>query len=218
MKIKKGSLISLLIMVLFISNAMSQVADKRANAILNKVSAKMKSYTTMKIEFTYTLDNNAEKIHQSKTGVVTIKGNKYLLDISGQKIISDGKTVWTYIPDAEEVQINNVNVKDNEALNPAKLLSTYNKNYRAKLIKEVNKGGIKTQIVDLVPIKGKAYFKVRLVINKAKLQIISTKIYNKNGSTYTYKVNKFTPNIKVSDAKFTFKASDFPNVEINDMR
>ncbi len=215
---KKINLVGLLMMVLFINQSMSQVVDERANAVLDKVSAKMKSYTTMKIEFTYTLDNKAEKIHQSKTGIVTIKGDKYSLNIQKQRIISDGKTVWTYIPDADEVQINNVNTKDDEALNPAKLLATYSKNYRAKLIKEVNQGGVMTQIVDLIPIKGKAFFKVRLMIDKTKLQVLSTEIYNKNGSTYAYKVNKFTPNAKVADTEFTFKASDFPGVEINDMR
>ena len=103
-------------------------------------------------------------------------------------------------------------------MNPSKLLATYNKNYRAKLIKEVNQGGVMTQIVDLVPIKGKNFFKVRLIIDKTKLQIISTEIYNKNGSTYAYKVNKFIPNVKVPDTDFVFKASEFPGVEMNDMR
>jgi len=214
----KLNFLGLIMMVLMIHPSMSQVTDARANAVLDKVSAKMKSYTAIKIEFTYTLDNKAEKIHQSKTGVVTIKGDKYSLNVAKQRIISDGKTVWTYIPDAQEVQINNVNTKDDEALNPSKLLATYNKNYRAKLIKEVNQGGVMTQIVDLVPIKGKNFFKVRLIIDKTKLQIISTEIYNKNGSTYAYKVNKFIPNVKVPDTDFVFKASEFPGVEMNDMR
>ena len=214
----KLNFLGLIMMVLMIHPSMSQVTDARANAVLDKVSAKMKSYTAIKIEFTYTLDNKADKIHQSKTGVVTIKGDKYSLNVAKQRIISDGKTVWTYIPDAQEVQINNVNTKDDEALNPSKLLATYNKNYRAKLIKEVNQGGVMTQIVDLVPIKGKNFFKVRLIIDKTKLQIISTEIYNKNGSTYAYKVNKFIPNVKVPDTDFVFKASEFPGVEMNDMR
>ena len=99
-----------------------------------------------------------------------------------------------------------------------KLLSTNSKNYKAKLIKELNQGGVMTQIVDLVPIKGKNYFKVRLTIDKVKQQIISTEIYNKNGSTYMYKVSKFLSNLKIADSEFTFKASDFPGVEVNDMR
>jgi outer membrane lipoprotein-sorting protein len=172
----------------------------------------------MKIEFTYVLENKAEKINQSKSGVITIKGDKYSLNISGQRIICDGKTVWTYIPDADEVQINNVNPDDENAINPTKLLSNYSQNYRAKLIKEFNSGGIMTQVIDLIPLKGKAYYKVRINVDKTKVQILSTEIYNKNGSTYSYKVTKFTPNVKTLDSEFVFKASEFPGVEINDMR
>ncbi len=203
--------------VINISNA--QVVDKKANEILDKLSAKMKTFVNYKIEFVYTLENKTEKIKQSKIGSAIIKGDKYSLNVSGQRIISDGKTVWTYIPDAEEVQINNVNPNDDNALNPTKLLSTYSKNYRAKLIKEVKQSGILTQIIDLVPVNGgKAYYKVRLNIDKTKLQIISTEIYNKNGSTFMYQVNKFLSNLKISDNEFVFRASDFPGVEINDMR
>jgi outer membrane lipoprotein carrier protein len=215
---KKLNLIGLIISMFIISNANAQITDAKANETLNKLSAKMKSFVNYKIEFVYTLENKAEKIKQSKNGTAIIKGDKYSLNVSGQRIICDGKTVWTYIPDADEVQINNVNLKDDDALNPGKLFSTYEKNYKAKLIKEVNQAGVLTQIIDLTPIKGKAFFKVRLTIDKTKMQIISTEIYNKNGSTYMYKVIKFLSNLKISDAEFTFKASDFPGVEINDMR
>jgi len=196
----------------------SQINDQKANTILQNIANNMKSFSNMKIEFTYVLENKAEKINQSKNGIIIIKGDRYSLNISGQRIISDGKTVWTYIPDAEEVQINNVKPDDENAINPTKLLSNYNQNYRAKLIKEFNSNGIITQVIDLIPLKGKPYYKVRINIDKNKLQILSTEIYNKNGSTYSYKVTKFTSNIKVSDSEFVFKASEFPGVEINDMR
>ncbi len=215
--LKKISSVLLLIFLAYIAS-FSQVNDQKANTILQNLADKMKSYSSMKIEFTYILENKAEKINQSKTGVITVKGDKYYLNISGQRIISDGKTVWTYIPDADEVQINNVNPDDENAINPAKLLTNYNQNYRAKLIKEFNSGGTITQVIDLIPLKGKAFFKIRINVDKNKLQILSTEIYNKNGSTYSYKVTKFTPNLKTLDSEFVFKPSEFPGVEINDMR
>jgi hypothetical protein len=33
-----------------------------------------------------------------------------------------------------------------------------------------------------------------------------------------YKVSKFLSNLKIADSEFIFKASDFPGVEVNDMR
>ena len=217
----KKIILSIFIAVVLISitKVNAQVVDKKAIAIVDQLAAKMKSYTTLKIDFTYTLENKQNKINQSKKGTIIIKGDKYSLNVSGQRIISDGKTVWTYIPDAKEVQINSVNPNEDEGINLTKLLASYSKNFRPKLIKEEKKAGVNTYIVDLVPIKTKAFYKVRLVIDKDKNQIISTEIYNKNESTFKYKVDKFIPNPKAVDTDFTFKKSDYPaNVEINDMR
>ena len=81
------------------------------------------------------MENKAENINESKDGTIYIKGDKYNLDISGQNVISDGKTIWTYIKDADEIHINNVN-PDDESLSFNKLLTNYNKDFRSKLIRE----------------------------------------------------------------------------------
>ena len=70
----------------------------------------------------------------------------------------------------------------------------------------------------MTPIKGKSYYKIRLNIDKTAQQILSTLVYDKNGSTYTYKVNKFTTNIAIFDTIFTFNKANYPSVEENDMR
>ena len=217
---KKIVLILLLTCIVYpFTKSYAQVVDKKAIAIVDQLAAKMKSYPTLKIDFTYTLENKQKKINQSKKGSIVIKSDKYSLNVAGQKIISDGKTTWTYIPDANEVQINSVNPNEDEGINLTKLLATYSKNFRPKLIKEERVSNVNTQVVDLVPLKTKAYYKVRLVIDKDKTQILSTEIYNKNESTFKYKVDKFQPNPKVVDSDFTFKKTDYPaNVEVNDMR
>ncbi len=217
---KKILLIILIAIIVFpYTKVKAQVVDKKAIAIVDKLAAKMKSFATLKIDFSYTLENKQKKINQTKKGTIIIKGDKYSLNVAGQKIISDGKTTWTYIPDANEVQINSVNPSEDEGINLTKLLASYSKNFRPKLIREEKVGGVNTIVVDLVPLKTKAYFKVRLVIDKDKDQIISTEIFNKNESTFKYKVEKFIPNPKVTDADFTFKKSNYPaNVEVNDMR
>lgn len=195
----------------------AQIDDTKAKEILNKVSIKIKSYTCYKIDFTYKMENAQKKINEVKTGSVIIKGNKYYLDITGQIVICDGKTTWAYIKDANEVNIDNVRT-DDDAINPTKLMDTYNKNYKCKLIKKTSENGKYVQIINLTPIKGKKYFKVRLTIDKAQQQIISSIVYDKDGTTYTYLVTKFTSNIQVTDANFIFNKTNYPDVEINDMR
>jgi len=116
------------------------------------------------------------------------------------------------------VQINSVDDKE-DAVTPTKIFNgSYLKNFKPKLISEAAKEGKTIQTIDLTPNKGKSYYKVRVEIDKATKQITSFAVYDKNGSTYTYKINKFLVNQKIADAEFVFKASDYPGAEINDMR
>ena len=42
-----------------------------------------------------------------------MKGNKYVVQITGQEIYSDGKTIWTYDKSANEVTITKVDPASN---------------------------------------------------------------------------------------------------------
>ena len=188
--------------------------DKKATAILDEVSAKTKAYKTIKIDFTYAMDNVKEKIHDKFKGTLISKGDKYKLTAAGQDVISDGKTVWTYLKDAKEVQINNVG-EDDDSFTPTKLLSGYNKDFKSKFIEE--KGN--DQIIELYPLKkGKTFTKVQLTIDKTKKQISKFMIYDRSGSTFSYILDKFVTDQPIADTVFTFNKADHPGVEINDMR
>lgn len=194
-------------------------AQDKSKAILDNVLAQTKSYSTIEITFNYVMENKSKKIKETKTGLASMKGDKYWLDFGGQQIISDGKTVWTYIKDNNEVQINNNDPNDDQSLNPAKLLTSYNKSFTPKFIKEETRGADIYQIIDLTPLKTRSYYKMRLEIDKAKKQIVNSIVYDKNGSTvYTYSVTKFVTNKTILDTKFVFKTSDHPGIEIIDLR
>ncbi len=192
--------------------------DTKAKTILNELSADIKSYGLIKIDFTSKIENKSNNTNESKDGTIWLKGEKYRLEITGQTVICDGKTVWTYIKDANEVQINSIQADEDAITNPLKLLSSWEKNFKPKLIKEATEGGKTIQTIDLTPLKSKSYHKVRLKVDKTKKQIVSSTVYDKNGSTFSYILKTFITNQTVNDSYFTFKASDFPGAEINDMR
>lgn len=215
---KKMKIIGLSVLLLSVfSFKASAQDDTKAKTILDGVSATMKAYTTMKIEFTYTMVNAKTKVNESKNGVIQIKGAKYHLEIGGQIVFCNGTTVWTYLKDENEVNINNASTQE-DATNPTTILNNYSVNFKPKWIKDVVEGGKTIAVIDMTPIKGKSYSKVRLNIDKVAKQITSTTIYDKNGSTYTYKVTKFTSNLPMAETLFTFNKADYPGVEENDMR
>ena len=206
----------LLVFSLTILTSFAQV-DTKAKGILDGLSAKIKTYTSMQIDFTQSMVNTKDKINTSQSGKAILKGDKYNLTLKSQTVICDGKTVWTYLKDANEVNIDNVST-DEDAVSPAKIFKIWEKGFKYKFIKEEVQAGVNVQIIDLTPIKGKSYFKVRLTIDKAKQQLLSSSIYEKNGTTFTYKITKFVPNIATTDAQFTFNKANYPKVQVNDMR
>ncbi|MFM8433382.1 MAG: LolA family protein, partial [Bacteroidota bacterium] len=87
--------------------------DKKAQEILNGVSSRYKSYKSVKAQFTITVQSPQNNSKTIEKGTIFIKGSKYRLEIAGQEVISDGTTRWTFVKDANEVQIDNQRKDDN---------------------------------------------------------------------------------------------------------
>lgn len=80
-------------------------SDPEAKKLLDAVSAKFKTFKSVKAGFTLKIENAAGKVQGTKTGTVMMKGVKYRVSITGQEIFCDGATIWTYDVAAKEVQV-----------------------------------------------------------------------------------------------------------------
>jgi outer membrane lipoprotein carrier protein len=196
-----------------------QQTDKQAQDILKGVTDKYKSYKSVKATFIVTIENPDDKSKDVQNGTIYLKGDKYKLTVAGQEVISDGKTVWTYVKDGNEVQVNNVK-KDDNAITPSNIFTIYEKGFLFRFAGEQNDKGTAYQFVELVPVdtKKKNYFKIKLTINKNDKFITSAKIFNKNGSIHSITVDKFTPDAATDESLFTFNAANYPGAEIIDLR
>ena len=195
-------------------SAFSQSKDIKASALLDEVSKKATSFKSIKVDLSYTMFNAKAKINEEKTVTLLVSGDKYKMSAAGQTILCDGKTIWTYIKESNEVQVNALENKD-DALTPSKLLTSYNSNYKSKIIKSNDPTA---ESVELIPNTNKNFTRAILEIDKAKKQIKSFALYDKSGNVFTYKVKTYVTDSPVTDADFTFDAKKFPGVEVIDMR
>ena len=186
----------------------AQDVDGGATPILKKLAAKYAAYSTMKIDYTYKCEKN-DKVLDSKTGTMTVKGDKYTFVFGNQTSYCDGKTLWNYQKDVNEVSIYEYIEEEDNLLNPAKILSDWDKEYRAKFIREDTEKNRVTQIIDLMPRNSSSFYKIRLIIDKAKQEIISVSAFEKDNTIYIYYID---------DASFVFDMKKYPNVDVNDMR
>lgn len=207
----------LAVIVLLPQLLFSQVVDTKAQKILDDTYAKIQSYKTLKIDFTYVMENSTKNTRNETKGSITIKGNKYVLSLDDQIIYCDGTTKWTYFVNDNEVQINSVKA-DEEILPSYILLADYKNDHYPKFIRELPKNNKVINVIDLVPKTGKSYYKIRLEIDNNTKLLTSASVYNKDNNTFIYVIDKLTPNIDVSDNYFVFNDSEHPDVIVNDMR
>jgi outer membrane lipoprotein carrier protein len=195
----------------------SQTKDLKASALLDEVSAKTKSCKSIKVDFSYSMENKQAKINEEKKGTLLLSGDKYRLTAASQVVICDGKTIWTYLEESNEVQVNSLDNKD-DALTPSKLLTSYNTNYKSKMIKDKNQTDPNIETIELIPNVAKNFNKAVITVDKTKKQIRSFSLFDKNGNTFTYKISNYQTDTPVSASDFTFDKTKFPGVEVIDMR
>jgi len=202
--------------VLFISLISFSQNDAKAKALLNEVSAKVKSYDNISIDFKYVLTNTAENINQETRGSVVMQGNKYKLDILGITRIFDGKTLYSISPEDEEVTISKEVGSDPNSITPNKMLSFYEEGFTYKMDILQNVKGRKIQLVKLTPIDSHSEIKsILLGIDAETKHIYNLMEIGKNGTKTTLTVNSFKTNEPISKTLFTLDESKHKEYYIN---
>jgi outer membrane lipoprotein-sorting protein len=207
----------LVVAALLMSQCIFAQSDKRATSILDGMSNKYKTMTSFKVAFTYTNEGLGAK--ESLKGDATVKGTKYRLKMAGQEIFNDGKTMTTYIKESNEATVNTYDPKDSGDIDPTKIYTIYKKGYKYMFIEEVTESGRVYEVVELSPDKKDSKIaKGQIKADKKDKSVKSWKVTQRNGQRLVFKVDKFTPNVKVEDKFFAFDTEQYKGVEVIDLR
>ncbi|WGK94050.1 MULTISPECIES: outer membrane lipoprotein carrier protein LolA [Flavobacterium] len=194
----------------------AQAQDKKAKALLDEVATKVKSYTSIVIDFKYSLSNAKENINQDSKGNVILKGNQYVLNFMGITKLFDGKKIYTIVPEDEEITISKVDENDNTTVTPTKMLTFFNSGYKYTLNEATTVKGKKIQYVKLVPISSKDQRKeILLGIDTQTKNIYNIIEVGKKGTKTTLTVTSFKTNTPLPKNQFTFAKNKYPNYYIN---
>lgn len=196
-------------------------SDPAAKLILDDLRDKYEAFESMEASFTISIEIPEEdKIIQK--GKVAQKGDSYRLDMQDRSIITDGTTLWYYLPDNNEVQINDAEdlMEDQDFLSPESVLKMYESgDFIYVLADEYVRGGKIVQQIEFKPIDREAdYHKIRLMVDKKARTILSVKAFSKDGSRYTFSIEQLMPNKKFAAAHFRFEPSKYPDLHVEDLR
>lgn len=191
----------------------AQAQDASAKKVLDAVSAKVKGMKGITASFTIASTTSRGKSNGSKTGTISIKGQKYFLKQGKMEIISDGKTVWNY-DGSTTITVSSAS-ESNNTLSPQNLLSNfYDKDFTYKLIS--SKGT--TYEIEMYPTdKRKNFEKVTVYVDKAKNLITKAKITDKAKNTIQFTLSNLKTDASINDNVFVFNRARYPkDVEVID--
>jgi len=221
MRVKKRTWPFFIIMVLCYLVGYSQ-QDPASKKILTDLSKKYQTYRTVKITFTLKAIDQQQRVvvNQKGTLIVSPKSNQYHITFADQEMISDGKQQWHILKEEQEVQLTAVEADGQQGtITPANMLTFYNHGFKHMMGATEKAGGKSLSVIDLTPLDNtRPYFKIRLRADKSLNQIYDLTVFDKSGTRYIYAIQNFTPNVEINNKTFIFDQSDYPNMEVVDLR
>jgi len=199
--------------------------DPEASAMLQKVSEKYKAYKNISASFLLLIqrpkikpEDDDRKYTDTVKGQITLQESKFKIAVKDQQIFCDGKSIWTYVASDKEVQLNTYEESD-DMFSPSKIFMLYKAGYLYQIKEKKIVNGKHETVLEMAPPNKKVtYFKIDITIEDESLQLVESKIYEKNGVRYIYKLTKQTPNVATSDDTFMFDVKKHPGVKQVDLR
>lgn len=190
--------------------------DEKSKKILDDLSKKTKEYKTVELNFTFMMRNTDQQLYDTTKGVLQMKGEMYHLKLKDQEIFCDGIKVYTYTKETNECQVIDVSELDKDAVTPKNMFTIYESDFKSSIKEEKVVKGRKITVVDLFPLnpKDKDYSIVRIEVDVEKLQVNKAMVLAKNGTYYSYYIDKLTPDKTFDDSMFKFDKSKYPGVSI----
>ena len=197
------------LLLLFAAQAVS--AQNNADAIIRVLVDQIKSHKNAEMAFSYQIGSD-KNLSESLKGHAWLQGEAYKTEMADQQTISDGKTIWLYLIDDEEIMVSNASEGTDNT--PLKILTSLDKSYVASLT-NIDAKGIAT--IELANPKGQ-YKRVTLKINAKKTELKSVDIYMEDGNKISITVEEMKFDQKLDDNFFTFDTKKHPKVDVIDMR
>ena len=216
MKIKNWTILLLSIL----TTAQTAICQQKdADQLLAEVQKNVKSLEPLEAELELIIDfpEDGEEVQQIS---VKQQDEMYRISLDNMLIISDGKTRWTYLKDANEVQIDKARSAEFQMGSLAGWIEMMGaEDYTYAITGEDVFDNTEVYNVEFKPNDpANPYSKARIRISKKELLPITMEAFEKTGTRYMLKSKTMKSIQNIDPSEFTFNASDYPDVYIEDLR
>ena len=195
---------------LLIFGILASIATQAQSAddFLNSIIASYKSYDDISIVFNYKIINKEMNVNETSQGYGSIRGSSYMINVDGQKLICDGKTLWTHLINDEEVMISEAT----DDSSPIAILNSLSNNISTKLLSTTP-----NITLEIIENEQSNFEKLHINIDN-NLMLKNIHIFIGDGNELIYEITEFKTNQNLPDSMFIFDETMHPNVEVIDMR
>lgn len=203
-------------LIAIFSLGVANAQDEKSQAILDKLSAKMKGYKSFYIEFSATIKNSSNGTNETNTGKGWVKGDKFTATYGENTIMSNGVKTWTIVKEEKTVYQTDASESDEESINPKKLMTIWETGFKNKYEKEDKLNNETVHVIYLYPKNPSKveYHTIILYISKSSNELKKAIMKSKDGTNMTYSVTKFTANPTVEDSIFVFDKKKYPGYSV----
>jgi chaperone LolA len=212
---KRNIAIPLLVLVaLFV---VPPASAQSASDIVKKVRKKYDKLNTLRIDFEQVYHwVLADETNTIRGTLYLTKDNRYRVELPNQLIITDGKTVWTYSKDLNQVMLDRLS-KDAGNPVPGELMLRYSRDFEARMVGKEKVNNVDTYVIELVPKRQDEFVrKVRLWIDKSRWIVVRLRQEDLNGNVTVYNVTRLVENPTLNSKLFTFEIPE--GAQVVDLR
>ncbi|MCD8310591.1 MAG: hypothetical protein LUB83_05205 [Prevotellaceae bacterium] len=192
---------------------MAQQADE-ARALLDRTAEAFRQMDGVEMHFTVRAPEGQSQ------GIIHLQDTKFYLEAGGTLTWFDGTTQWTYLTDADEVNISCPTAEELQALSPYSWLTLYRTGYNLKLSRQGTDADKTTYKVVMNAREKDAEIRCLIVyIDKATLRPQKVGLLNRGSKEAIVLVaDSYKTGQHYSDAYFRFDPAAHPDAEIIDLR
>jgi chaperone LolA len=192
-------------------------AQEKAEDIVNKIRQTYEKLESLKGDFEQEFIWSLAGETQVLNGTLYLKkGDRYRVETPNQMIITDGKTVWTYSLDKNQVFVDNLEKSKDNPL-PRDLIIKYTHDFKPKLLRSEKLGEADCYVLALTPRDENSFIRgVTAWIDKSTWLAARIEQVDINDNKTAYVLKNTQRNVPLADALFTLKIP--AEAEIVDMR
>lgn len=195
------------VLSLFIGLFSNHVQAQTAKQVLDKCAAAVSARAGMQADFTMSSAQYGET-----SGQIMVKGKMFMVSTSMASLWFDGRTLWTYMSQNNEVNVTTPSEAQLQVLNPYNFINMYKKDFTYTMTQTAGSYNVHLTSTDASR-KVKEMF---ITVEKDTYHPTEVKLLqNQKWTTFTIKNVKA---VKLADDLFRFNSKDFPTAEVIDLR